>query len=281
MNPVRTSFFLPLFYLPLILQAQETPSARQIIDRMMAATAEVKTLTYRFKKIERVAGTMRTGEQSVKYQHSPRKTYVYLHYPNKGTQVLWTETEKVLVKPTSFPYISVSLSPYSSIIRKNNHHTVHQIGFDYIRNIVDAIARQSGNKFNEYFVYQGETVFDSRPCYKILIDYKPFKYIPYTVKAGESLTSIAHKLGVSDYMMLQINPELDDYDDIKPGMQITVPTAYARRTLLYIDKETFLPIVQKMYDDKGLFSQYEFLNLKINPAIATEEFSRDYHAYNF
>jgi outer membrane lipoprotein-sorting protein len=82
-------------------------------------------------------------------------------------------------------------------------------------------------------------------------------------------------------MIMQINQGIDSYDDIKAGQQIKVPNAYARKTVLYIDKETYLPIVQKMYDEKSLFAHYEFHNLQLNPAIRAEEFSRTYKEYNF
>ncbi|MDO1444726.1 DUF1571 domain-containing protein [Rhodocytophaga aerolata] len=259
-------------------------SPKKIVDNMLTAAKEVETLKFKFKKVERVGGKMLTGEQDVKYLHTPRKTYAYLHSPSKGTEVLWIENEnsgKVLVKPTSFPYIAVNLSPFGSVIRKNNHHTVHEIGFDYIAGVVGNIAGKSGNQFNQYFLYQGDTKFQDRECYKILIDYTPYQYISYTVQAGEDLPIIAKKLFVSDYMIKEINPDIDDYDDVKPGQQIKVPNAYARKTLLYIDKKSFLPIVQKMYDEKGLFAHYEFHNLELNPAIKAEEFSREYGEYNF
>lgn len=266
-----------------VLHAQVL-SSREIIDRMLTATKEVQTLKFKFKKIERIEGRMLTGEQDVKYLHTPRKTYAYLHSPSKGTEVLWIENEnngKVLVKPVSFPYIAVNLSPFGSVIRKNNHHTVHEIGFDYIAGIIGNIAGKSGKQFNQYFLYQGDIKFENRDCYKVLIDYVPYGYISYTVQPGEDLPAIAKNLFVSDYMIKEINPAVDDYEDVKAGQQIKVPNAYARKTVLYIDKQSYLPVVQKMYDEKGLFAHYEFHNLELNPAIKDEEFSKEYEDYNF
>jgi outer membrane lipoprotein-sorting protein len=277
-------FFLLVFFLQSILTFAQTASSKEIIDQMLKATGEIKTLKFKFKKIERLEGKILTGEQDIKYLHSPRKTYAYLHSPSKGTEALWVENEnsgKVLVKPTSFPYVSINLSPFGSVLRKTNHHTVHEIGFDYIAGIIGNIAQKSGPHFNQYFLYQGEVKFEGRDCYKILIDYSPYQYIDYTVKAGENLPAIAKKLYVSDYMIKEINPDMDDYDDVKAGQRIKVPNAYARKTVLYIDKEHYLPLVQKMYDEKGLFAHYEFHNLQVNPPIQPEEFSRNYNEYNF
>jgi outer membrane lipoprotein-sorting protein len=280
---LKLSLLFTFIFQTCLVCAQAT-SSREIVDRMLTATSQIKTLKFKFTKIERVGGKMLTGEQDIKYQHAPRKTYAYLHAPGKGTEVLWVENEnsgKVLVKPTSFPYIAVNLSPFGSIVRKNNHHTVHQIGFDYIRGIIGSISEKSGKQFSRYFINQGEVKFENRDCYKILIDYIPYQYIDYTVQPGEDLPAIADKLFVSDYMIMEINPGVDDYNDVKAGQRIKVPNAYARKTVLYIDKETYLPIVQKMYDEKGLFAHYEFHNLELNPAISAEEFSREYKEYSF
>jgi hypothetical protein len=187
-----------------VFAQNQQPSSKEIINQMLVAARQVQTLKFKLKKAERVGGTMLTGEQDVKYAHEPRKTYAYLHSPSKGTQVLWianANNGKVLVKPTSFPYISVSLSPYGSILRKNNHHTVYQVGFDYVAGIIESICSKSGSHFNEYFKYQGEVNFDNKVCYKILVDYLPYAYVNYTVQPGENVTAIANKLHVSDYMM--------------------------------------------------------------------------------
>ena len=52
-------------------------------------------------------------------------------------------------------------------------------------------------------------------------------------------------------------------------------------TVLYIDKQYFVPLVTRVYDDKGLFESYEYLNLKVNPEIPEEEFTRKYKDYHF
>jgi outer membrane lipoprotein-sorting protein len=275
---------LYLAFCTIVANGQSTPSCRELVNKMFVAGNQIKSLKFRFKKLERINGKIIAGEQIVKYWHSPRKTYAYLSYPNKGTEVLWVQSDnsgKVLIKPTSFPYFSVNLSTHSDIIRKNNHHTVHEIGFDYVIGIVQNLTQKSSNQFDSCFFFQGETTFDNRPCYKLMIDYKPFQYITYTVKQGETVTSIAERLYLSDYMILQINPQISGYDDIKPGQQIRLPNAYARKTVLYIDKKTYLPIVQKMYDENGLFAQYEFYDLQVNPVIKPEEFNRDYKEYGF
>ena len=37
----------------------------------------------------------------------------------------------------------------------------------------------------------------------------------------------------------------------------------------------------KVYDDKGLYEHFEYVDLKVNPVIKAEEFTRDYKEYDF
>ncbi len=265
-----------------ISEAQTT--AKQIIDNMNAGIERVQTLKFKLKKKERVKGKMTFGEQECKYNRKPKKIYTKMISPKAGVEVLFEEGKNdnhAIVNPNGFPYVSLTLDPYGSTMRNNNHHTLHEVGFDYINSIVNFIEKKTGSDFDKYFLYTGDTVFNNRKCYKILIDYHPFGLVNYTVKEGEDLADIAYKLFVSDFMILDLNPGIDDYSDVKPGQVIKVPNGYARKTFLCIDKENYLPIVQMMYDEKGLFAVYEFWNLQLNPKIAPEEFTKEYKDYNF
>jgi hypothetical protein len=278
---------VPLFFVILFFcgfHSEEEVSARNIVNNMYAATGKIKSLKFVMKKMERVGGKYLNGVQAVKYNRNPRKVYTEIISPNKGVEVLYVEGKNnnhAYVNPNAFPYITLSLDPYGSIMRKNNHHTVHEVGFDYISGIIKHVDAKAGNDFNKIFRYTGDTVFNNRKCYKLLIDYTPFAYINYTVKKGETLKEIAYRLFVSDYMIMTINKGIDDYDDVAEGQVIKVPNAYARKTLLLIQKDTYLPVVQVMSDEKGLFSRYEFYDLIVGPEFSEMEFSKDYEKYNF
>jgi uncharacterized protein DUF1571 len=278
----KISLVIGLFFLSATLSlAQQT---KKIMGDMLVSIHNVQTLRFHLNKTERIEGVLQKAEQDVKFQHSPRKIYTYIHSPNKGVELLWMEGKndnQVYINPNAFPYVNLNLDPYGSIVRKGNHHTVFEVGFDYIGDIMDHMIKKSGADFEKYFFYQGEVIFDKRPCYKVFIDYKPFTYVNYTIKANENITDIAYRMFVSDYMILKKNPSVDDYYDVKAGQTIIVPTAYALKTILYIDKETNLPVFQAMYDETGLFSQYEFHGLQLNQKIEDAEFTKEYSKYNF
>ena len=100
------------------------------------------------------------------------------------------------------------------------------------------------------------------------------------VQKGETVLSIAQKLGLSEYMILQHN-KLKTYTAIAEGQTIMVPNSYAKEMTLYIDKSTTLPVFIKVEDEKGLFEQYTFRNVNVNPAITADEFSRKDKEYHF
>lgn len=281
---VLVCFVFGALFLLGAFQPKEQVPVRTIIENMYSNVEKIQSLKFTMKKKERVDGKILSGEQNVKFERKPKKIYTKIIAPNEGVEVLFVEGQNknhAYINPNAFPYITLSLDPYGSIMRNNNHHTVHEVGFDYIKGIVEYIENKSGDDFNKFFQYKGDTVFNNRKCYRVLIDYTPFNYVNYTVKPGENLITIAYKLYVSDYMIMSINEDIDDYHDVKPGQVIKVPNGYCKRTWLFIDQQNHLPIVQIMYDEKGLFSKYEFYNVQVNPDFSPEEFTKGYKDYDF
>ncbi|MEI6489579.1 MAG: DUF1571 domain-containing protein [Bacteroidota bacterium] len=253
---------------------------RALIEKIFEAVDNVKTLRYSLQCNERIHGRMLHTESRVKLQTSPRKLYLYI----KGIEVLWlqgTNNGEALVNPSSFPYINLNLDPYGGLMRKDQHHTIHEMGFHYLADILRDGMKKAGDKLDKYFKVLGEEVYDGRPCYKLSISYPDFGWAPYTVKSGENLITIARRLRISEYMVLENNPKISNYNDVKEGQVIQVPNAYAKLTLLLIDKEYLLPINNKVFDDKGVFETYEYHNVQVNPVIAPEEFTKTFKEYHF
>jgi outer membrane lipoprotein-sorting protein len=253
---------------------------RELIDKIFAAVDNVKTVRYNLQCNERIKGKMQHTESKVKLQISPRKLYLYI----KGIEVLWVQGQNngnALVNPNSFPYINLNLDPYGSLMRADQHHTIHEMGYQYLYDILKDGYKKAGDNLNKYFTVMPDEKHNGRDCYKLAITFPDFAWIPYTVKKGENLTTIARKLRVSEYMVLENNPKLSSYTDVKEGQVIKVPNAYAKMTLLLVDKEHMLPVNNKVFDDRGLFETYEYFDLKVNPPIAPEEFTKTYKDYNF
>ncbi len=271
----------------LLLSFSDTPAGRapigcrEIVDQMLKRIHDVQQLKYNLKITERTNNKFNNFASSVKLNRKPRKLYLYTN----GIEVLWVEgTNKgnALVKPNSFPYFNLNLDPNGSLMRDGQHHTINEMGFDYFGSIIEFISKKYSDRFDKVFTLEGEETVNNRPCYKITINNSDFKFVDYTVSKGENLVSIARKLFVGEYMILERNkPKVDDYKDVKAGQVIKVPTAYAKYVTLYVDKLFNMPVGSRIYDDNGLYEQYDYFFLQLNPKLEDAEFTRDYKGYGF
>jgi len=278
---VFTVIIFFLLYSGVALAQKPSLTTKEIVFKMIKTIEDLERLKYSLKIIERGKKGYNHYESSVKLNRKPRKIYLYI----KGIELLWVSgwnNNKAYVKPNSFPYINLSLDPLGFLMRQDQHHTLNEMGVDYFGGLIEYMALKNGNKFDNYFKLDGEERINNRPCYKVIIDNKDFGYETYTVGENESITSIARKLHISEYMILEVNPKFNDYFDIlKKGQTIKVPNAYAKLVTLYIDQLYFLPISIKILDDKGLYEQYDYHFLQVNPKIDDAEFTKQYKDYKF
>lgn len=265
----------------LAFSQKDEMSCKDIVLKSLKSIDEVKSLKYHLKITERGKKGFNYYESAVKFQKKPRKIYLYI----KGIEVLWVEGTnkgKALVKPNSFPYFNLNLDPLGDLMRQDQHHSLNEMGYDYFGAIIEYSVNKIGNKFDEFFQLVGEEKINGRLCYKVTINNKDFSYTDYKVGENESITSIARKLHICEYMILEKNKKFKDYFDIlKPGEIIKVPTWYCKKVEMYIDKFYFLPISMKIEDDKGLFEEYNYMFLQVNPKIEDAEFTKDYKDYKF
>ncbi len=256
-------------------------TCKDVLQKSLKSIKEVKGLKYHLKITERGKKGFNYYESAVKFSRNPRLIYLYI----KGIEVLWVQGQndgKALVKPNSFPFFNLNLDPMGNLMRQDQHHTLNEMGYDYFASVIQNTVDKLGDKFDDVFSMAGQERINNRPCYKIIIDNKDFKYIDYTIGEGESITSIARKFHIAEYMILEKNPKFKDYFDIlKKGQVIKIPNWYARTVVMYIDELYFLPISMKVNDDKGLFEEYNYHFLQVNPKFEEGEFTRNYKDYGF
>jgi hypothetical protein len=258
----------------------QNQTAREVTEKMLLAIEKLKGVQYNTKVQERIDGKLESGENFTKVSFKPFKTYVKV----SSAELLYVEgknNNKALIKANSLPYFNISLEPYSSLLRKNQHHTIMEVGFLYFASIIKAAIKFADKDFDKIFTLKGSIKWDDRDHWVLIIDTPEFSFSPYIVQPGENLTSIADKLKVSDYMIRENNSGVKDYTSVKPGQVILVPNAYAKKTIIYIDKQNFLPTVQVIMDDKGIFARYEFFNIVVNPSYKENEFDKSFSDYNF
>jgi len=279
---LKLFMFLVLATSHQLVFSQKTPmTCKEIVLKSLKSIKEIKGLKYHLKITERGKKGYNYYESAVKFNRNPRLIYLYI----KGIEVLWLQGKndgRALVKPNSFPFFNLNLDPMGNLMRQDQHHTLNEMGYDYFAGIIQNTVDRLEDKFDSYFEFEGEERINGRPCYKININNRDFGYTDYTIGENESITSIARKFHIAEYMILEKNPKFNDYFDIlKKGQVIKIPTWYAKTVTIYIDVLYFLPISIKASDDKGLFEEYNYYFLQVNPKFEENEFTRNYKDYKF
>ena len=237
----------------------------EVIERTIATIKASNTMSFTFAKSERIRGKMESGSSDIKLENNPFRLYLKTLGVDGGKELLYAtgaNGNKAVVKPNSFPYVTLKLDPFGALLREKQHHTIFEIGFTYFGKIMTAFSHKINYKYKDYCVLDGELEWQGRKCISVTCHYPQFAYINYTVKKDETLTSIAKRLLISDYMMLEKNSDtVDDYDDLDENEEIKIPNIYCKKITFYVDKENYLPIRQLIYDDVGLFEEYQYLKL--------------------
>lgn len=275
-----------LFIIPLLIffaggRHKSAPSCREIVGHFLDSIKHVKTQRCDVKSIENINGHLHLAESTIKINFNPKM--IYFKSVIKGNELLWVHGKNkgnAVVHSRSFP-VNLDLDPYGSIMRKDNHHTIFDLGFPYIGSIVANTIVKWPKDFDKHFSYAGTIIWNHVECHQLIISFPEYKYVEYTVTKGETVNSIANKLSTSDYKIRNKNGLHSYYGSIKEGKKLLVPTPYANKVVLYIDKKTYMPINVKIYDEEGLFESYEFFNVKINTTFTSDEFSEKFKGYGF
>lgn len=289
MNPRKIAFFLllllPLISLPTSQTCAADGSALSILDKMINTTKKIKTLRFTLKKRERIDGKMVEQASAVKMCRSPYKVYMRQSSPKDGLEVLlnpgWND-DKALINTNGFPWVNVSLDPNGAKMRDGQHHCMYQSGFDLGMDILHFLLFEKyKSDANNMVKVAGTINWKGHSCYQILLENDNFGYNTHTVKQGETVLSISEKYMVNEYMILALNDDVSGYWDVKAGQQIKVPNDYASRMVIYVEKDRMVPRFMQVYDEKGLFEQYEYLDLEVNPTFSDAEFTPEFPEYGF
>lgn len=268
--------FVPVF------SKEPIPKALDILQKMLAAVQNVHTVRYTLNISERLGVKNHNAISEIKLQVNPRK--LFLKNPKKGTEVLWVQGENegdCWVYPNGFPYATLSLSPFGDIMRKNQHHTIHDLGFGFIAKTIRGSIFKLGLSPEKIFHYTGDVVWDNDECYQLFAGYADFKYISYKVEKGENISSIANEFNCGEYRILEKNTELQNYNDAVEGKTLLIPNNYSSKTILYVNKKSMLPVNIIVYDDKGFYESFEYHNIVVNKPFLNNEFSKDFKDYHF
>jgi hypothetical protein len=253
-----------------------------LLEDMIVATQGIKGFTAEITKTERIDGEYITQITAVKLQRSPFNAYLRQRFPDDGVEVLMrADKNKALINTNSFPWMNLHLDPFGSLMRRNQHHTVFDSGFDLMASLLSQQLSAVGKDTTEYLQYFGTKTYDGRQVYHIEFTNPDYAIKSYTVQGDESVIDIAKKLNINEYYILEINEDVDFYDDVKPNQVINVTTHYSKTMTLYIDTEYLMPFVIWTYDNDGLYEKYAYSKFILNPDFSPNEFEPDFEDYDF
>ncbi len=241
---------------------------------------KIKTLRMHIFALERIEKNFLTANSEIKLQTKPRKLY-FINRARK-LEILHTSqtSNKALVKANVFPYVSVTLDTYGNLMRKNQHYTLNELGFEFIGKSVAYTLRKDADGYKN-FTYKGKHLKNGYNCFLLEYENKNYAYVDYTVSEKETATSIAYKICVNDYLLKYKNDLLNDFGYLKKGRIIKVPNLYCKKAIIYLDEKSLLPVSLSLFDDVGIFEAYDFTKIQLNSHISEEEFTRGYKDYSF
>lgn len=252
---------------------------KSLLNKMFDKIEQMHSVKYHGYVNCRINGKLKTTTGEFKVVKSPFKFYFKQNEPECGQEVLFVEgsnQNKALVKTASFPRIKVSLDPQSKLMRNNNHHSIFNSGYWYFNDVLKYIlSKEDGN-----YAYHGLKLFKNEMCHEIEISNPGYKLIKHKIKEGETLISIANAQKINDYMIVEFNEDIENLNDYKVGQEILIPNYYAKKMILYLNKE-YIPKAIYVYDHIGLYEELVFSNIEINPSLKSNEFSKNYVEYNF
>jgi outer membrane lipoprotein-sorting protein len=281
-------FFLVVmssFFFSAIPSDKKDPSGMQIVREMFAKSKLITGMTYTMKKQERIEGKLQQQVSDTKLSLNPLKVYLRQKSPKDGLEVLYVtgkNNNHALINTNGFPWVNISLDPMGNTMRENQHHTLYESGYSHLISILEHLTNKYGKEAESMITNTGTVTWNGKTCYVIAFNNPNFKYIQHTIKAGETILTISEKSKLSEYMILELNKDkVDSYTDVSVGQVITIPNDYSSKMELYIDKQSMLPSIIKVYDDKGLYEYYEYNNVVINPVFKSNEFDKSFPDYNF
>lgn len=262
-------------------QAQD---AKSIIDKMFVAYSQLEQYSYTMHSEERFGEHFLTKKMKFHINESPLK--VYMRDLESGVELLYAagwNNGKAFVNPNGFPWMNLSLKINDFNMIKESHHFVSESGFAITFNSMrqtEQKIKDRNEKFEDYVTYKGEVDWNGKKCYKLLIQNKDFEYITHKVTKDESLLDLCTRLGVPEYLVAGRN-KIPHGGNVKAGKEIIVPNAFAKEIVLYVDKVSYMPVVQMVYDEKGLYEKYEFRDLSTSPSFHANEFDAECACYGF
>jgi hypothetical protein len=257
--------------------------AAGVTQKMLSTVKCIHSIIYTSDLKERIKGKLNNAEKGIfKINSSPYKLYMYQLVPTKGLECLYVagaNDGKIKVNPAAFPWVNLNLAPEGDLMLQNRHHSIYDAGFTYTASILEYLMQKYHNPKN--LVLNGQSVMLGSNCYYLTFYNPEYKLVKYTTQANETPLTIAKKMHLNFYSILENNPKLKITSTIDAGTVLTIPNDYSSKMEMYVHVDKYYPVCIRVYDNKGLFEEYTFYDVTLNPVFTNNDFSEDNPKYGF
>ncbi|NBC82130.1 MAG: DUF1571 domain-containing protein [Bacteroidetes bacterium] len=259
--------------------------AYRYINQTISSIKEIKSLGVTIEIDERINGEIRKKKGEFKITYNPFRVYLYQILPEEGMEVLFVEGEhknKAVINTNGFPWVNVYLDPLGNAMREGHHHSIYNSGYDFIASVVKHMKKTySDDYLKDNLIYKGTENVNGYECHVVEFNHTRYGFKKYNILKDQTVEDLSRLFYVTPYKIMEKNDFAFDYDDNLKGKTLHIPTGYAKRIVFYIADEFMLPTRIVAYDEKGLFGDYIYSNIQINPGFKDSEFSTDNDEYGF
>ncbi|MEZ4852050.1 MAG: LysM peptidoglycan-binding domain-containing protein [Bacteroidia bacterium] len=243
--------------------------AKRVLGLMHQNLNGIKAHSYRLNLAERrIDNQYHQGELLISVQNQPLKIRAEVLGPAEGPLVEYDaaadKTNAVITPRKWLPAVKFKQDVNSKMVRRG-HYSIHETTFnhfDFLIQKMEARLLQNGDSHHG-IKYHGITSEEGVSCHKIELIDAQYQIQNYQINREENLIDLAQNKWIHPYKILELNPQLSSYDEIRTGQRIKIPTSYAKRCVLYIDTQDYLPRRLEVYDELGWFEKYSFRDISI------------------
>ncbi|MEM8894781.1 MAG: DUF1571 domain-containing protein [Bacteroidota bacterium] len=249
-------------------QAVEPIDPHSIIQASIQQSRAVNSAAYTLENTERIDGKWLSGTQEIRYRNQPLQVCMNFVHPAPGTMVTFDEIvdpERLVYDPAGFPFMKIDLDPMGSMARNSNHHTIYETGFDHFAELIATMYDQ-----HEAMSLK-ENPHSSAYRLQLIASDQTTEYV---VNADESTRSLAKRIGVSEYRIVELNEKVKGYGELKEGLTLRLPIAYAHELIVEIDKRTLLPTTLTLNDELGMLAYYSIRDIELGVEVVTREMGK-------
>lgn len=242
----------------------QSPTLASVISKLESSIQQLSNYQFDFNSRERFPHGYTEGSGTVQLYFDPRIIKMKQTAPLSDTEIIYDagkHEDKLLVKPKGLPK-GLLLSPNAPKIRKHSHHSLLDIGFQNVLDFLNHSKSVYEDQFEEMVTIKPSKTLDGATCLLLSIRLTNEALTQQiTVDQTTSIQTLAKQHHISEYKIIELN-QLKSYRKITAGTSLVLPKHYAHRIDLYLDKSTYLPITQIIYDELGLLEHYDYRNIK-------------------